>query len=102
MLVQLCHNIGAIVIGTVSTAEKKALALKAGANHIIMYKDEDIASRVLEITSGQGVDVVFDGVGKTTFDSSLKCLKTLGSMISFGNASGKVDDIDIMKLVKCS
>jgi NADPH2:quinone reductase len=90
---------GATVIGTTSTEEKKKLALEAGADHIILYKSEDIKSRVMQLTDNQGVDVVFDGVGKTTFDTSLSCLKKLGSMVSFGNASGKVDDIDIMKLV---
>lgn len=102
LLVQLCKMKGAIVIGTTSTPEKKVLAINSGCDHVILYKSEDILERVMEITYNVGVDVVFDGVGKTTFDVSLKSLKTLGSMVSFGNASGKVDPIDIMKLVpKC-
>ena len=72
---------------------------KLGADHVILYKEESIKDRVMEITKNKGVAAVFDGVGKTTFDTSLSCLATLGSMVSFGNASGKVDDIDIMKLV---
>jgi NADPH2:quinone reductase len=64
-----------------------------------LYKSESIKERVMEITKTKGVNAVFDGVGKTTFDVSLECLSTLGSMVSFGNASGKVDPIDIMKLV---
>ncbi|KAJ2999635.1 hypothetical protein HDV02_002404 [Globomyces sp. JEL0801] len=99
VLVQLCKHFGATVIGTTSTPEKKALALKAGADHVILYKEEDIVERVKALTNNQGVNAVFDGVGKTTFDVSLACLSKLGSMVSFGNASGKVDPIDIMKLV---
>jgi NADPH:quinone reductase len=75
------------------------LALKAGADHVILYTKHDVKPAVLELTSGKGVDAVFDGIGKTTFDISIGCLGKLGSMVSFGNASGKVDDIDIMKLV---
>ncbi|KAJ3272280.1 NADPH:quinone reductase [Terramyces sp. JEL0728] len=102
ILVQLCRLYGATVIGTTSTPAKEELALKAGAHHVINYTKFDIAEEVMKITNGQGVDAVFDGVGKTTFDTSLACLKTLGSMVSFGNASGKVDPVDIMKLVpKC-
>jgi NADPH2:quinone reductase len=102
LLVQLCKIKGAIVIGTTSTPEKKELAIKSGCDHVILYKSEDILEHVMRITNNVGVDVVFDGIGKTTFDVSVKSLKTLGSMVSFGNASGKVDPIDIMKLVpKC-
>ncbi|KAJ8330437.1 hypothetical protein BDV3_003084 [Batrachochytrium dendrobatidis] len=98
MLVQICKNIGAIVIGITSSAEKAQLAKTAGADHVITYSTEDIHARVMEITNGQGVHVVFDGVGKSSFDTSLACVRKLGSMLSFGNASGKVDPIDIMKL----
>ncbi|KAJ3359692.1 hypothetical protein HDU91_004839 [Kappamyces sp. JEL0680] len=99
LLVQLCKLAGATVIGTTSTDEKKAMATNAGADHVILYKSEDIKSRVMEITQGKGVQAVFDGIGKTTFATSLSCLAMLGSMVSFGNASGKVADIDIMSLV---
>jgi NADPH2:quinone reductase len=99
LLTQLCKLKGARVIGTTSTLEKATLAKEAGADEIILYKEQDIKSVVMELTNGEGVDVVFDGVGKTTFDVSLSVIKKLGSMVSFGNASGKVTDIDIMKLV---
>ena len=66
---------------------------------MILYTEKDVVAEVTRITDGKGVNVVYDGVGASTFDASLKCLKRLGSMISFGNASGKVADIDIMKLV---
>lgn len=99
LLVQLCKLAGARVIGTTSTEEKKNVALKAGADYVILYKSENIRDKVMEITQSKGVDAVFDGVGKTTFEQSLSCLSQLGSMVSFGNASGKVDDVDIMKLV---
>lgn len=64
-----------------------------------MYTQQDTKESVLQITNGSGVAAVFDGVGKSTFDTSLSCLAPFGSMVSFGNASGKVDDVDIMKLV---
>ncbi|KAJ3326153.1 NADPH:quinone reductase [Boothiomyces sp. JEL0866] len=96
VLVQLCRLYGATVIGTVSTQAKKELALKAGAHHVIIYTETDITQKVLEITNGSGVDAVFDGVGKTTFDTSLACLKTLGSLVSFGNAS---DATELFELI---
>ncbi|KAJ1342294.1 hypothetical protein BSLG_003217 [Batrachochytrium salamandrivorans] len=98
MLVQVCKSLGATVIGITSSTAKAQLVKSAGADHIITYSTEDIYTRVMEITDGQGVHVVFDGVGKTSFGTSLSCLRKLGSMLSFGNASGKVDPIDIMSL----
>eukprot|EP00842_Homolaphlyctis_polyrhiza_P002414 jgi/Hompol1/3173/HPOL_003147-RA len=98
MLVQLCRQIGATVIGVTSTPDKAKLAFEAGADHVITYSTEDIVSRVMDITQGQGVHAVFDGVGKSTFDTSLACLRRLGSMLSFGNASGTVEPVNIMKL----
>ncbi|KAL2920302.1 hypothetical protein HK105_200375 [Polyrhizophydium stewartii] len=99
MLVQVCKELGATVIGITSTADKAAIAREAGADHVITYATEDIAARVAEITGGKGANVIFDGVGKSSFDTSLACIARLGSLLSFGNASGKVDPIDIMKLV---
>ncbi|KAJ3327315.1 NADPH:quinone reductase [Blyttiomyces sp. JEL0837] len=99
LLVQLCKHLGAFVIGTTSNAEKAVTAKAAGADEVILYTEKDIVTEVMRITNGKGVHVVYDGVGKSTFDASLACLCRLGSMVSFGNASGKVVDIDIMKLV---
>ncbi|KAI9206153.1 uncharacterized protein BJ171DRAFT_580228 [Polychytrium aggregatum] len=98
LIVALAKHYGATVIGTVSTPEKAEVARKAGADHIIFYKEQDIVAEVKRITNGEGVHAVFDGVGKTTFDASLASLRNLGFFLSFGNASGKIDDVDIFKL----
>ncbi|RKO85876.1 quinone oxidoreductase Qor1, partial [Blyttiomyces helicus] len=99
ILVQLCRHFGAHVIGTTSSDAKAATAKKAGAHDVIIYTKQDIVAEVLRITDGKGVHCVFDGVGKTTFDQSLASLRRLGFLLSFGNASGKVADVDIMKIV---
>ncbi|KAJ3409081.1 hypothetical protein HDU80_003062 [Chytriomyces hyalinus] len=99
LLVQVCKQYGAIVIGTTSSPEKAETAKKAGADHVLLYTQQDVPAEVMKITGGKGVQVVYDGIGKSTFDISLACLARLGTMASFGNASGKVADIDIMKLV---
>ncbi|KAJ3023497.1 UNVERIFIED_CONTAM: hypothetical protein HDU68_008596 [Siphonaria sp. JEL0065] len=99
LLVQICKHYGAIVIGTTSSPEKAETAKKAGADHVILYTQQNVKDEVLKITNGKGVQVVYDGVGKSTFDVSLGSLARLGTLASFGNASGKVDDVDIMKLV---
>ncbi|MEP1588005.1 MAG: quinone oxidoreductase [Tateyamaria sp.] len=83
------------LIGTAGGAEKCQLALDHGAAHCIDYKAEDFVTKVQELTDGNGVDAVMDGVGKDTFDGSLDCLKPLGMMMSFGNASGPVPPINI-------
>ncbi|KAJ3084063.1 hypothetical protein HK102_000772 [Quaeritorhiza haematococci] len=98
LLVQICKALGAFVIGTTSTPEKAAMAKKAGADEIILYTEADVVAEVKRITNGKGVHVVYDGVGKATFDQSLACLTRLGYMITFGNASGKVDPVDVLKL----
>jgi len=90
ILSQWCKYLGATVIGTVGTDEKAALAKKAGCKHVIVTSREDFVARVREITKGKGVPVVYDGVGKDTFNGSLDCLSPLGYMVSFGNASGAV------------
>lgn len=88
---QWAKHLGATVIGTVGSAEKAALAKEHGCDHVILYKEEDIAERVRSITKGRGVDVVYDSVGKDTFEASLDSLKRRGMMVSFGNASGPVE-----------
>ncbi|KAJ7625540.1 hypothetical protein FB45DRAFT_921696 [Roridomyces roridus] len=83
-----------------STKEKAELAKANGADHVILYKDEDTVERVLEITNGVGVDAVFDGVGKDTFDSNFKMLKRKGTLVSVGNASGAVPPFAPIRLVE--
>jgi NADPH:quinone reductase len=92
---QWLKALGATVIGTVGSDEKAAIARAHGCDHVIVSTREDIAARVKEITGGAGVPVVYDSVGKDTFLASLDCLKPLGLMVSFGNASGKVAPFDI-------
>ena len=87
---QWLRALGATVIGTVGSDEKAAIARAHGCDHVIISTREDIAKRVREITGGVGVPVVYDSVGKDTFLASLDCLKPLGLIVSFGNASGKV------------
>lgn len=88
---QWAKHIGATVIGTVGSPEKAELAKANGCDHTILYRDEDFVERVKEITNGQGVDVVYDSIGKQTFVQSLDCLKPRGMMVSYGNSTGPVD-----------
>ncbi|OWY38139.1 quinone oxidoreductase [Xenophilus sp. AP218F] len=88
--VQWLRAMGVTVIGTVGSEEKAALARELGCPHVINYRSEDVAARVREITGGQGVPVVYDSVGKDTFEISLACLAPRGIFVSFGNASGAV------------
>ena len=92
---QWARSEGINLIGTAGTDEKCALALEHGANHCINYNDQDFTAKVRELTDGQGVDVVMDAVGASTFEGSLNSLKPLGMMISFGNASGPVPPFNI-------
>jgi NADPH2:quinone reductase len=92
---QWLKALGATVIGTVGSDAKAAIARAHGCDHVLISTREDIARRVREITGGAGVPVVYDSVGKDTFLSSLDCLRPLGLMVSFGNASGKVTPFDI-------
>ena len=87
---QWARALGLRLIGTAGSDEKCALALANGASHVINYRTEDFVARVKEITGGQGVKVVYDSVGKDTFEKSLDCLRPFGLMASFGNASGVV------------
>ncbi|MFN2427906.1 MAG: quinone oxidoreductase [Candidatus Binatia bacterium] len=95
---QWAHHLGATVIGTVGSAVKAELAAAHGCTHVIDYNKEHFPSRVREITGGKGVPVVYDGVGKTTFDGSIDCLSPLGLMVTFGNASGPVPPVDLLRL----
>lgn len=95
ILTQWARALGATVIGTVGSKDKAAIAKKNGCHHVILYRDEDFVKRVAEITKGKKCDVVYDGVGKDTFTGSLDCLKPLGMMVSYGNASGPVEGVNL-------
>ncbi len=97
---QWAKSLGCKVIGTVGSEEKVEIAKKNGCDEIINYNKEDFAKKVMEITEGKGVPVVYDGVGKSTFEKSLECLRTRGMMVSFGNASGALDPIDVPKMLQ--
>ena len=97
---QWAKALGATVIGTAGSDDKTALAKAHGCDHVINYATEDFAARVRELTDGRGVDVVYDGVGKATFDKSLDCLRPRGLMVSFGNASGVVTIPDVTVLAR--
>ena len=94
-LCQILRAIGAKTIGTASTADKIKLAKENGAGEMIDYSHENVVERVKELTGGEGVAAVFDGVGKSTFDDSLECVARKGTMVSFGNASGAVPPFTI-------
>jgi NADPH2:quinone reductase len=94
LLCQWAKHLGATVIGTVGSTAKGELARAHGCDHTILYRVTDVAKRVRELTGGAGVPVVYDGVGKDTFAASLDCLAPLGTMVSFGNASGAVGSFD--------
>lgn len=98
ILVQLAAHFGANIIATTSTPEKMELVKKAGAQHVINYKTEDVVARVKEITSNKGVAVSFDSVGKTTWDISMESLGMHGHMVSFGNASGAAPPFSVLSL----
>ncbi len=94
LLIQIAKQIGARIIGTVSTEEKAALARNAGADHVILYTQDDFEQEVKRITEGAGVHVVYDSVGRTTFEKGLNCLKRRGMMVLFGQSSGTVPPVD--------
>jgi NADPH2:quinone reductase len=95
---QWANSIGAKVIGTVGSEEKAELARSHGYQHVINYRTENVVERVLEITAGEKLPVVYDGVGKDTFEMSLDCLQPRGLMVSFGNASGAPEPLDLQVL----
>jgi NADPH:quinone reductase len=92
---QWARHLGATVIGTVGSEEKATIARAAGCHYVINYSKEDFVARVAEITGGKKCDVVYDGVGKDTFLKSLDCVRPLGTVALFGNASGKVEPLDL-------
>ena len=97
---QWAKSLGCKVIGTVGSDEKVSLAKKNGCDEVINYSKEDFSKKVMELTDGKGLPVVYDGVGKVTFEKSVKCLKTRGMMVSFGNSSGALDPIDVPKTLQ--
>ena len=97
---QWAKSLGCKVIGTVGTDEKISIAKKNGCDFVINYSKEDFAKKVLEYTKEKGVPVVYDGVGKNTFHKSIECLQTRGMMVSFGNASGSLENIDVKKSIQ--
>ncbi len=98
LLTQMAKALGARVITTVSTREKAALSKDAGADEVILYTETDFASEVRRITGGAGLPVVFDSVGRSTFEGSLSCLRPRGMMVLFGGASGPVQPFDLIRL----
>ena len=94
---QWAKAIGCKMIGTVSTKEKETLAKENGCDYVINYKEQNLVEKVMEITENKGVPVVYDGIGKDTFNKSLDCLQTRGLMVSFGQSSGMVDQVDLHK-----
>jgi NADPH2:quinone reductase len=100
LLVQMAHNLGARVIGTVSTEEKAKLARAAGADDVILYTQADFEAETKRLTGGKGVDVVYDSVGKTTFDKGLNLLRPRGMMVLYGGSSGAVAPFDPLVLTQ--
>ncbi len=94
LLIQMAKRLGARVLTTVSTEEKEQLARAAGADEVIRYTERDFAEDIMTLTNGRGVDVVYDSVGKTTFDKSLDVLRPLGYLVLFGQSSGPVEPVD--------
>lgn len=97
---QWASHLGATIIGTVGSEEKAEMAKARGCTHVINYRTENFVERVKEITGGQGVDVVYDAIGKDTFPASLDCLRPLGLWVTFGNASGPVPPMEIAILAQ--
>jgi NADPH2:quinone reductase len=98
LLIQIAKSIGATVIGTVSTEEKAALAKEAGADYVVLYQQMDFEQEVKKVTAGEGVHVVYDSVGHTTFDKGLSCLRKRGMMVLFGQSSGPVPPFELNTL----
>jgi NADPH2:quinone reductase len=100
LLVQMAKQIGARVIGTAGTADKMKLAREAGADEMINYREQDFETETKRLTAGKGVDVVYDGVGQSTFDKGLNVLRPRGYMVLFGASSGAVAPVDPIKLLQ--
>src|SRR5690606_34159583 len=97
---QWASALGATVIGTVSSGAKAELAAANGYAHVINYSEQDVAAAVADITDGAGVPVVYDGVGRDTFAASLASLQPRGMLVSFGNASGAPEPVDLQRLAQ--
>lgn len=102
LLTQWAKHLGATVIGTVGAPEKIAIARTRGCDHVINYNEEDFADRVLEITGGEGVPVLYDAVGKDAYDGNVRCLAPRGWFVNYGHASGFLPPIDAMEINKKS
>ena len=100
LLVQMAHSIGARVLATVSTEEKARLARAAGADEVILYTQQDFEAATKRLTGGKGVDVIYDSVGKTTFEKGLNTLRPRGMMVLFGGSSGAVPPFDPIALTE--
>ncbi len=100
LLLQMAKNLGARVLATAGSEEKAQLARAAGADEVIIYTEQDFETETLRLTSGKGVDVVYDGVGKTTFEKDLNVLRPRGYLVIFGGASGAVPPFDLLKLTQ--
>ena len=98
LLVQMLHALGATVIATCSTADKEKLAREAGADHVIRYTETEFAPEVRRLTRGRGVDVVYDAVGRTTFEGSLRSLRPRGMLVLYGQSSGPVPPFELRTL----
>ena len=98
LLVQMAHAIGARVIGTVSSEEKAVLAREAGADEVIVFTRQDFEARVKRLTAGKGVEVVYDGVGKATFEKNLNVMRLRGMLVLYGMSSGPVLPVDPARL----
>ena len=97
---QWAKSLGCKVIGTVGSDEKVDIAKKNGCDFVINYSTEDFAKKVLELTKGKGVPVIYDGVGKNTLAGSIECLQMRGMLVSFGNSSGLIENIDVKKMIQ--
>lgn len=102
LLCQWAAHLGATVIGTVGSEEKAELARNAGCQYVILYRQENVVERVREVTDGRGVDVVYDSVGKDTFQGSLESLATFGHLVNFGQSSGSVEPFEVSRLSRGS
>lgn len=100
ILCQWAKSLGATVIGTVGSREKAALAAANGCDHPVLYREVDFVEAVRDLTRGEGLPVVFDSVGRDTFMKSLDCLRPFGMMVSYGQASGRVEPLDIIRLAR--
>lgn len=100
LLIQLAKSLGATVFTTVSTPEKADIARRRGADHCILYRDTDFREEIMTLTSGKGVDVVYDSVGKTTIADSIRCIRRRGLCVLFGASSGVVDAIEPLAIAE--